>query len=60
MKMWDTRSPNRPVFAEKFKDHWVQDIAVCPKDKSSPSQTTLVATISSRKDEIVFYEFTKK
>jgi hypothetical protein len=60
MKLWDTRHPTKPLFTEKFKETWIFDIAICAKDNSGVSQTTLVATISNRKDEIVFYEFSKK
>lgn len=60
MKLWDTRHHSKPVFTEKYKDTWIFDIAICSKDSSGASQTTLVSTISNRKDEIVFYEFSRK
>ena len=58
--MWDTRQTNKPIHSEKFKETRIQDLVVNKFDQSGPQQTTLMAAISNKKDEIVFYEFTRK
>tara|TARA_B110000285_G_C14831697_1_gene471178 strand:- start:426 stop:638 length:213 start_codon:yes stop_codon:yes gene_type:complete len=60
MRMWDTRQTNKPLFSDKFKDVRIQDLVVNKFDNSGSQQTSLIAAVSNKKDEIVFFEFTRK
>ena len=60
MRMWDTRHQNKPLFSDKFKDLQIKDLVVNKFDSSGPQQTSLIAAVSNKKDEIVFFEFTRK